>query len=57
MIETLSVPTQISTEAISNSGVLDIRESLTKLAIIYDGTDLKKANQNLHNTNRGRTTV
>ena len=35
-------------EIISNSNVLDVRESLSKLAIIYDGRSLKAQNQNLY---------
>jgi hypothetical protein len=38
----------ISFEIVSSANVLDIRESLNKLAIVYDGTDLRATNQNLH---------
>ena len=35
-------------EILSSSKVLDIKESLTKLTISYDGTDLRATNQNLY---------
>lgn len=39
---------RLTIEVVSNSPVLDVRERVGKLAIIYDGTDLKEANQSLH---------
>jgi hypothetical protein len=38
----------IAFDIVSSANVLDIRESLNKLAIVYDGTDLRATNQNLH---------
>ena len=38
---------QITFELTSNATVLDVREKLSKLTVIYDGTNLKEQNQNL----------
>jgi uncharacterized membrane protein len=38
----------LTIEILSSASVLDVRENLTKLSIVYDGTNLEAANQNLH---------
>ena len=34
-------------EVVSNTGVLDVREELGQLEILYDGIDIKKSKQSL----------